>query len=304
MDVLVLRRRRVGVFWGGPSSERIVSAKSRAAVQASLTRLGVNHVALDLTPHVCERIRQEKINLAFLVTHGAFGEDGRLQGLLDILKIPYTGSGVLASALAMHKPSAKQLFASAGLPTPKWVVLRKGEKWAGFSGPLVVKPASQGSAVGVCMVRKGSGLREALTKTWVFDKEALVEKRVVGTEITVGVYDGQSWPVVEIVPKHEFYDFHSKYTKGGSRHVVPARISARSTVLAQELAVKAHNVLGCRHMSRVDMIVDKTGQPTILEVNTLPGLTPTSLFPDAAKAAGMDFDALVVGLLTMALRNS
>ena len=301
--VLDLRRRRVAVVFGGPSSEREISIRSAAAVRAALRRLGIPHRAMDLTPRVAEPLRRHKINLAFLTTHGSLGEDGRLQGLLDVMGIRYTGSGVLASALAMHKPTAKRLFQNAGVATPRWAVLRRGEVQLpkGLSLPLVIKPASQGSAVGITLARTVRAFRQGLHRSWRLEEEALVEEYIPGTEITVGLLGDQILPVVEILPAHAFYDFHSKYAPGGSRHILPARLPARVQQKAQEMAVTAYHVLGCRHVGRVDLIVDKRGRPTVLEVNTLPGMTDTSLLPDAARAVGLDFDALVLRLLSLAL---
>lgn len=307
-DLSALRRRRVAVLFGGPSSERVISIRSAAAVRGALRRWGIPHHAMDLTSRVYDPLRRHKINLAFLTTHGTMGEDGRLQGLLDVLRIPYTGSGVLASALAMHKPTAKRIFQSAGLATPRWAVLRKGERISlramGLSLPLVIKPASQGSAVGITLARSPSEFRAGLAKSWRLEDEALVEDYVPGTEITVGLLGDRILPVVEIVPAHAFYDFHSKYAPGGSRHILPARLPLRVRQIAQEMAVTAFHALGCRHMGRVDLIVDRRGHPTLLEVNTLPGMTDTSLLPDAARAVGLSFDELVLTLLSLALADA
>lgn len=305
-----LTRRRIAVLAGGWSTEREISLKSGQAVSAAMARLGLRHTVLDLTPDIDQTLRRGRVDLAFLTTHGPFGEDGRLQGLLDLRGIAYTGSGVRASALAMHKPSAKQLFDSAGIDTPRWSVLTAGEN-GGLSRPpartppfpLVLKPASQGSAVGVELVDSAAAWPAALARTFRVENEILAESRVVGTEITVGILEDQALPVVEIIPQHAFYDFHSKYAPGGSRHIVPARLPAAVARRSQKAALAAHRLLGCRHVSRVDLIVDRKGRPWVLEVNTLPGLTDTSLLPDAARAAGSDFDTLVLTLLSLALRD-
>jgi D-alanine-D-alanine ligase len=303
-----LRRRRLAVLFGGPSAERKISIRSAVAVREALWRWGIPHCAIDLNPRVCEHLRRHKIDLVFLTSHGTVGEDGRLQGLLDVLGIPYTGSGVLSSALAMHKPTAKRLFQSAGLATPRWAVVRAGEavtpRAIGLSLPLVIKPASQGSAVGVTVARTVSEFRAGLLKSGRVEDEILVEDYVPGTEITVGLLGDQILPVVEILPAHDFYDFHSKYARGGSRHLLPARLSPAVQRQAQEMAVGAFHVLGCRHVGRVDLLVDRRGHPTLLEVNTLPGMTDTSLLPEAARAVGLDFDALVLTLLDLALRDA
>lgn len=302
-----LRRRRIAVLFGGPSSERAISIRSAAAVRAALRRWGIPHRAIDLTPRVFEPLRRHKINLAFLTTHGTVGEDGRLQGVLDVMGIPYTGSGVLASALAMHKPTAKRLFQSAGLATPRWAVLRKGRRVlprdVGLDLPVVIKPAGQGSAVGVTLAKTLGAFRAGLHAAWRLEDEVLVEDYISGSEITVGLLGDRVLPVVDILPAHAFYDFHSKYAPGGSRHVFPSRLSSAVQHKAQEMAAVAFHLLGCRHVGRVDFIVDERGQPTLLEVNTLPGMTDTSLLPDAARAAGVGFDALVMELLRLADRD-
>ncbi len=301
--VSALRRKKVGVLYGGWSAERSISLKSGAAVLAALKRMKIPHVGIDVTPRIAEQVRRAKVDLVFLAVHGPYGEDGRLQGLLDILGIPYTGSGARASAVAMHKPSAKRLFQTAGLPTPEWFVLRKGEtpRTPSFKHPWVVKPASQGSAIGVHVVRRASEWVPALRSAFKLEDEILAERFIEGTEVTVGVLDRRPLPVIEIVPKHDFYDFYSKYAKGGSRHLIPARISDGTAQAVSELAVAAYGVLGCRHMARVDIMVSKSGAPFILEANTLPGLTDVSLFPDAARAAGMGFDELIAELLFLAM---
>jgi D-alanine-D-alanine ligase len=302
-----LRRRRVAVVWGGPSSERAISIRTAAAVRRALSRMGLPHVALEVSPRLADLLRRHRINLAFLATHGTVGEDGRLQGFLDVLRIPYTGSGVLASALAMHKPSAKRIFESAGVPTPRWAVVPAGERPTptslGLRLPLVLKPASQGSAVGVTVARTISEFQDGLKAAGRVDAEVLVEEYVAGTEITVGLLGDRILPVVEILPQHAFYDFHSKYAPGGSRHILPARLTPAVYRRSQELAVAAFHALGCRHVGRVDLMVNRRGQPTVLEVNTLPGLTATSLLPESARAVGLDFEGLVGTLLTSALEG-
>ncbi len=296
-----LRRRRIAVLYGGWSAERPISIKSGEAVCRALKRLGMPHAVIDVSPDVARDLRRHKTDLAFLALHGPFGEDGTIQGLLEMLRIPYTGSGVLASAISMHKPTAKKIFQGADIPTPKgFVVTDLKAPFPSDKGPWFVKPASQGSAVGVTFVSSPNQWRKALRAALAEDREALVEKAVTGTEITVGILDGRALPVVEIVPKHAFYDFFSKYSKGGSRHLIPARLPVKSLKLASDLALEAFRAAGCRHFARVDFIVDKSGRPWILEINTLPGLTEVSILPDAAKAAGLSFDELVVEMLRLA----
>ncbi|MBI4397183.1 MAG: D-alanine--D-alanine ligase [Elusimicrobia bacterium] len=310
-----MRRKRVGVLFGGWSAERSISLLSGAAVCRALKRMKIPHATIDVTPRAADQVRRARIDAAFLAMHGPFGEDGCLQGLLDILGIPYTGSRVLASAVAMHKPTSKRIFESAGLATPPWIsFMRNGNPltlsqreremcWElpRFPGPWVVKPASQGSAIGVRIVRKATEWRGALKEAFKLDEEILVEQMVAGREITVAVLGGRTLPVIEIVPKHAFYDFHSKYAKGGSEHIVPARLPAPVLEKASRLALDAFRAVGCRHFGRVDIMVPKSGKPTLLEINTLPGLTDTSLLPDAAKAAGLSFDDLILEILSLAL---
>ncbi|MGQ0645128.1 MAG: D-alanine--D-alanine ligase [Elusimicrobiota bacterium] len=296
----------MGVLYGGLSAERAISLKSAAAVLAALRRLRLPAAGIEVGPRAAEKILRARVGVAFLAAHGSLGEDGCLQGLLEILGVPYTGSGVLASALAMHKPTAKRLFQSAGLPTPRGFVVRAGEAAPSpsFRRPWVVKPASQGSAIGIGIVRRPSQWKPALRRAFAVEPEVLAERLVPGTEVTVAVLDGRALPVVEIVPRHAFYDYHSKYAKGGSRHIVPARLAASVQAEAARLAVRACEALGCRHFARVDLIVPSAGRPQILEVNTLPGLTAVSLFPDAARAAGMGFDDLILEMLSLALRDA
>lgn len=299
-----LKKRRVAVLYGGWSAERAISLKSGAAVRRALTRLGIPHAAIDVTPRLAEELRRKKVNLAFLALHGPFGEDGGAQAVLEMLKIPYTGSGVLASAACMHKPTAKKLMRAEGLPVADGFSVRDARAAFPHESPMplpwVVKPASQGSAIGVTFVRSRDDWAGALKAALKTDDEALVERAVDGTEITVGVLDGRALPVVEIVPAHAFYDFHSKYAPGGSRHIVPARLPDAVAAEAQRVSLAAFKALGCRHFARVDLIVDRAGKPWILELNTLPGLTDVSLLPDAAKAAGLAFDDLIREMLRMA----
>lgn len=300
-----LRRRRIAVLYGGRSAERPISLKSGAAVRAALKRLGLPHVGIDVSANVAADLRKAKTNLAFLAVHGPLGEDGALQGLLDVAGVPYTGSGVRASAVCMHKPTTKLLFAAAGLATPAGFTVRDAA--APFPHerslplPWVVKPASQGSAIGVTFVSSANEWPAALKNALKDDDEALVEQAVTGTEITVGILGDKALPVVEIVPKHAFYDFFSKYSKGGSSHIVPANLPENVQAEAARMSLAAFKAAGCRHFGRVDLMVDKGGKPWILEINTLPGMTDVSLLPDAARAAGLSFEDLVAEVLGLAL---
>jgi D-alanine-D-alanine ligase len=297
-----LARRRIGVLMGGLSAERAISLKTGRAIYQSLKRQGFDARAIDAQRELPQELQRQKIQAAYIALHGPGGEDGTVQGLLEWMRIPYTGSGVFASAVAMDKIASKRLFKAAGLATPSWAALdRKPElrfaadqaRRVGY--PLVVKPASQGSALGISIVRRPSELPAALNKAFRLGSEVLLEKFVKGPEITVGILGPQALPIIEIVPTHRsFYDFHAKYAPGGSRHLLPARISARAAQRAENLAQAACRLLQTRAVARVDLMVGPGDTPTLLEVNTIPGMTETSLLPDAAAAIGIDFDALVL----------
>jgi D-alanine-D-alanine ligase len=306
--------RRIGVLLGGTSAEREISLKTGRAIYQSLKRQGYRAKSIDAAKALPETLKKNKIDFAYIALHGTGGEDGRVQGLLEWMKIPYTGSGVLASALAMDKVAAKRLFESAKLPTAPWYSLHKprplsseemrqgppsscrGGMECRLPFPVVVKPASQGSAVGISIVKRAKDWPNGLMNAFRYDENVLVEKFLKGPEITVGVLGNQALPVIEILPQQNrpFYDFHAKYAPGGSRHILPARISPRHAIRAKELALAACRVLGTRGAARVDFIIDAKRGPCLLEVNTIPGMTETSLLPEAARAAGLDFDALVL----------
>jgi D-alanine-D-alanine ligase len=253
------------------------------------------------------------IDVAFLALHGPWGEDGTIQGLLDILGIPYVGSGTLASALAMDKAMAKKVLAADGIPVPRGIVVER----AGFrkdaasatagaldaAFPAVVKPVRQGSSIGMTLVTDRAEMRPALETAFAHDSQALVEERLTGTELTVGVLGNrelQALPVVEIVPKRAFFDYQAKYDPAQSEEICPARIPEAASAAAQDLGLRAHRALGCRGLCRVDMILTERG-PVVLEVNTMPGMTINSLLPKAARAAGIAFPELLDRLVRMAL---
>jgi D-alanine-D-alanine ligase len=295
-----LHSRRLAVLLGGTSAERSISLKTGQAILKSLKRQGFDAVALDAGPSLPSDLLKKKINYVFLALHGTGGEDGTVQGLLDWMKIPYTGSGVLASALAMDKIATKRIFEAAHLRTAPWFSLTAAQRRGSLSlarrlgFPLVVKPASQGSAIGISIVRHASEWETALTNGFKYGPVMLVERYLSGPEITVGVLGHLVLPIIEIVPtKGPFYDFNAKYAPGGSRHILPARIAPSVAKKAGVLSRLACEVLGTRGAARVDLIVDKDLGAVLLEVNTIPGMTETSLLPEAAKAAGLSFDDLV-----------
>jgi len=282
---------------GGRSAERSISFLTGKAIFASLKRQGFTAVAIDAARPLPEALKKNKIDFAYLALHGTGGEDGCVQGLLEWLRIPYTGSGVFASAAAMDKKASKRLFDAAKLPTAPWYALDQPDGMGSRLGyPVVVKPASQGSAVGVSIVKKANDWPAALKNAFRYDGTAIVERLLRGPEITIGILGRRALPIIEILPQHHrpFYDFHAKYAPGGSRHILPARISAAQARRATELAQAACQILGIRAVARVDFIVDRRRGPCLLEVNTIPGMTKTSLLPEAARAAGIDFDTLVL----------
>jgi D-alanine-D-alanine ligase len=300
-----MKHKRIGVLMGGLSAEREVSLKSGMAVHQALLRLGYDSCAIDVRHEVAETLRKERIELAFIALHGRYGEDGCVQGLLELMQIPYTGSGVLASALAMHKLYSKQAFAAAGLTITPYVALRRGESLTAeqlpFGLPAVVKPVQEGSSVGVAIVKQPADLQAALDDAFRYDDQVLVEGYVKGQEVQVGILDDQAIGAIEIIPKREFYDYEAKYTDGLAEHVFPARLSPERYAKVQQLGLKAHQALGCSGYSRVDFLVTESGECYLLEVNTLPGMTALSLLPEIAqKGAGLDFETLVERIVTSA----
>jgi D-alanine-D-alanine ligase len=298
-----MQNRRIGVLMGGLSSERDVSIQTGQAVLAALQDRGYDAQALFVDRDIDLALRQRRIDTAFIALHGRYGEDGCIQGLLETLGIPYTGSDVLASALAMNKAKAKQMFRICNLPTPPYYLLERERDLdpvrahGDFGFPAVVKPVSEGSSVGVEIVNDQEELVAACERAFCFDSELLVERFVDGREISVAILGERAIGAVEIVPRHGFYDYASKYTRGESDYFIPPRISPERYrgVLTQALA--AHQTLGCSGVSRVDMIVNERGNEFILEVNTLPGLTRQSLLPKIADAAGLGFEDLVEAIL-------
>lgn len=306
---------KVAVVCGGTSGEREVSLNSGACSAEALREAGFSVDIIDAAEKQdLVQLLEGEYDVAFLVLHGRRGEDGSMQGFLEMAGIPYTGSGVLASAQAMNKAVSKDLYEAAGLRVASSATVGKGDSLdqadldeivEGIGIPCVVKPTSEGSSLGMTIVRDASELAEAIEKSLAVDEEAMIESFVEGDELTVVVIGNEepvALPVIQIVPTgDEFYNFHAKYAAGGSRHLCPAPISEEATQTAQEMAVAAHLVLGCRGVSRSDVMLDKEGQCWLLETNTLPGMTKTSLVPDAARVAGMDFPQLCEKIIALAL---
>lgn len=297
--------KKIGVLFGGLSAERDVSLKSGAAVHRALVAQGYNAVTIDVGRDLAEVLKREGVEVAFIALHGRYGEDGCVQGLLELLQIPYTGSGVLASALAMHKLYSKQAFAASGILTAPFRCYRRGESVIPaelpFALPVVVKPVQEGSSVGISIVKEESQLEAALALAFRYDDEILVERFVNGQEIQVGILDDVPVGAIEIVPRNEFYDFEAKYTDGMAEHIFPARLEPELYEKAQQVGLAAHRALGCKGYSRVDLLVTAAGECFVLEVNTLPGMTALSLLPEiAAKGAGLTFEALVSRIIESA----
>ncbi|HSD90667.1 MAG TPA: D-alanine--D-alanine ligase [Kofleriaceae bacterium] len=293
-----MQSRKIGVLLGGLSSEREVSLRTGEAVLTALRERGHDAIPIYVDQDVDVALRQEQIDVAFIALHGRWGEDGCIQGLLELLGIPYTGSDVMASALAMHKGKAKELFRLHNLPTPAYYTLTEDDMsdLAGVHGdfgfPCVVKPIREGSSVGVAICNSLEDMAPAVEKALCFDGEVLVERFIAGKEISVAILGGRALGACEIAPRAGWYDYQNKYTKGSTDYFVPPRLSPERYrgVLAQ--ALRAHLALGCSGASRVDMMVSESGNEFILEVNTVPGLTPTSLLPKIADAAGISFGEL------------
>ena len=291
------RGKRVGVLLGGMSTERAISLKSGHAVHQALVARGYDAVEIDVGPDVAERLRAERIDVCFVALHGIYGEDGCIQGLLEILRIPYTGSGVLGSALAMDKIATKRILRGLGLTMAEDVVWRAGDPLPEIRFPVFAKTPQGGSTLGIVQCADASGLEKALVDLQRYDPQVLIERKIEGEEITVAVLEGRALPVVAIRPKEGFFDFDAKYTKGLTDYLVPAPISTGAAAHAQRDAVLAYQALALRGVARADFILDADDVPWFLEINTIPGMTATSLSPMAAQAVGMGFEDLVEALL-------
>ena len=292
--------RHIAVLLGGRSAEREVSLVSGRACADALRAEGFETSEIDPRGDICEALARVRPDAVFNALHGRWGEDGCVQGLLELMRIPYTHSGVLASALAMHKQRAKDVFRAAGLPVANSIVVDRREASArhAMDPPYVVKPMNEGSSVGVFIIRKGDNRPpgEVGSDTWTLGEQVMVEEFIPGRELTVAVIGDRALGVTEIVSRTSFYDYEAKYAEGGSTHVLPARISPEVAAEAMRLALSAHCALGCRGVSRADFRFDDTAGASrlvLLEVNTQPGMTPTSLVPEQARHAGMSFGELV-----------
>ena len=292
----------IAVLLGGPSAEREVSLRSGAAMAKALRSLG--HVVHEVDPLPGALKLPEGTDVAVLALHGTYGEDGTVQAELDQLGVPYTGCGVAASLFAFDKVVTKRRCISAGVPTPDFLVFNSPDAaWPeGWQPPVVLKPTRQGSSVGLQFVDAIGDFPGALAESLRFGGEVVMEKRIVGRETTVGILDGQALPVVEVRPKQGAYDYTNKYTAGRTEYLCPAPFDAATTARIQEAALGAFRSVGGRDYGRVDVMVGADGSPVVLEVNTLPGMTETSLLPKAAAAAGIGFAELCQRMVDLALR--
>jgi D-alanine-D-alanine ligase len=309
-----MEKLTVALLAGGISSEREISLQSGEQVYAALDKKKYNILQYDPKTDLARLVQDAaKIDAALIILHGPYGEDGTVQGLLDLLNIPYQGSSVLGSALAMNKIATKKLYEKAGLSVPAYVVYDRSdtvdaEKCAAQVGlPLVVKPVEAGSSVGMSIVKTATDLPRALEKAGEYDNAILVESYIEGTELTGGVIGNnqlEALPLIEIIPdkSYEFFDYEAKYTAGATQEICPARINEELTQKAQSNAKIAHRALFCRGYSRTDMIL-RDGQIYVLETNTIPGMTATSLLPQAAQKAGMNFSRLLDKLIELGLEK-
>ncbi len=296
-----MKDQRIGVLMGGLSAERDVSLKTGAAVLEALLGLGYDAVGIDVSRDLPLQLRQAGVDCAFIALHGRYGEDGTVQGLLELMNIPYTGSGVRASSVAMDKLTTKELLLFHELPTPGYQVFRRGDELeAALSKlrhfPLVVKPAREGSTIGISIARNSAELRSGIVDALKHDDLVLIEDFIDGIELTVGVLDGEALPVIQVQAEGGFYDYTAKYTQGKTQYLVPAPIEPLMYQKVQRIAQEACRILGCLGAARVDFMV-RERECFCLEVNTIPGMTPTSLLPKAAGEAGISFEELTRRIL-------
>ena len=294
--------KKIAVLMGGPGSEREVSLATGRGVAKALRSLGAEVIEIDVRNEDFQL--PNDVDLAFITIHGTFGEDGQIQKILERRGIAYTGEGVTTSEIAFDKTRTKERFLEHGVTTPPWEVIHAGERPT-IPLPIVVKPPRQGSTVGVVIVKNENELESAINEASKYDCELLIEEFVSGRELTIGVLGDQALPILEIIPKGGFYDFNNKYpflnpqAGGGAEHVCPANIDAKKTKEIQELALRAFRAAGLQVYARVDAILSETGQPFILEINNIPGMTETSLLPEAAAAVGISYTDLCARIIAL-----
>ncbi len=305
-----LRKRRIGVLMGGWSSEREVSLLSGQRVLDSLKSQKFHAVGIDISRDFAAQIKRAKIDIAFIILHGRPGEDGSIQGFLDLQGIPYTGSGVIASAVGIDKLISKMLFKQAGIPTPDFVAVGEDDEIGPllataeekFGYPMMVKPRAEGSSVGIELIEGHRGAADRCHRVQRGFGDFIIEAFIPGMIATVGILGADVLPILELVPRRrQFYDYEAKYTRGETEFIIPARVDRRVEKRVKELALKVHRLIGCRGFSRIDLIIKDSRRPYVLEINTLPGLTDMSDVPAEAEAVGISYDELVFRILANAL---
>ena len=307
-----LYKNRIGVLMGGASTERDISLKSGRAVYKVLKNKNYDVIPLDLTSEIEKEvisiIKKADISVAFITLHGRFGEDGTIQKILEKLRVPYTGSDQKASRIAMDKLASRKIFRRHNIAVPKFVIINKNKQYnfkiivkelRGF--PVVVKPTTQGSSVGVSIVDNLEDLDKAISLAMQFDSKIIVEEYIKGRELTVGILQDKPLPVIEIVPKEIFFNYRAKYKSDATDYIVPAELPNNIYRKVQKIGLRAHRVIKCKDFSRTDLILDLENRPVVLEVNSIPGLTATSLLPKAALASNIDFSELCSRLIKLAL---
>ncbi len=306
-------KKKVLVLMGGNSLERDVSLRSGQAVYQALVELGYEATKLDFITENINEIKRINPDLVFIALHGKDGEDGTVQGYLDLLAIPYTGPGLSASVVCMDKYLTKKVLAFEGLPVPNYIAIKKADYdpaslkveslTQNLGLPLVIKAASQGSSIGIYIVKKQDEILSTIEKVFELDDTALLEQYIDGPllEVTIiGNHNPQVLPMIEVTTNNEFYDYDAKYRVGGSEHIIPPRISDELKQIVESISVAAYKAVGCRGFSRLDIMVDSANNPYILEINTVPGMTETSLVPDSARYAGISFNELIELILNLA----
>jgi D-alanine-D-alanine ligase len=305
-----LRKRKIGVLMGGWSSEREISLLSGQRVLNSLKNQGFQAVGVDITRGFAEQIKRAKIDLAFVILHGRPGEDGTIQGYLDLLGLPYTGSGVTASAICIDKVITKMLFERVGIPTPPYFVIRAEDSMSAvvaeaekaFGYPMIAKPRAEGSSVGIELLEGRRGAVERCERVRRGFGDILLEQFIPGMIATVGILINDVLPTLELVPKRQrYYDYEAKYTRGETDFIIPARLDIKTEEKVRELAMKAFRLVGCKGLARIDMVVKGGKLPYFLEINTLPGLTDISDLPAEAEKAGISYDEMIFRILSDAL---
>jgi D-alanine-D-alanine ligase len=304
--VKTLQSKNIGVLMGGLSPEREISLLTGNAVLGAIRKLGLTAKGIDVDRNIAATLKEKQIDLAFIALHGTYGEDGTIQGLLEYAGIPYTGAGVLGSALAYNKVKSKEVFKVNSIPTADYQVAYRKQRDCfrrNLDLPLVVKPSDQGSSLGISIVMDEKKWKPALDLAFEYSEEVLIEEFVEGRLVAVGMNGEEPMPVVHIRPRSGFYDYEAKYTQGKTEYRCPADLGASEAAQLNDVARAVFRALGARGVPRIDAIIDGAGVPKVLEMNTIPGMTPTSLLPMAAKEAGMDFETLTLEILKKAARD-